>query len=200
MAHRLESEEDIRYLSGRGMKGRSPAGHQQKNKVVADPVDREVEGGPGGEAEPVPSQEPVLDEVDKGRQELDHSSLDRDRESWRQKTRQSRNSSERASGGPEGDYAGKSCSRDEYEAGMGKNLGSSFVGDKKGRSWGRNGGDKEQEWVHVRTRPDLSDGRTYKKLRIDKPGNIGKESCVQFPGEADYRYLGLLKGAEGNTA
>ena len=34
----------------------------------------------------------------------------------------------------------------------------------------------------------------------DKPGSIGKGSYEQFPGEANYQFLGLPRDAESNTA
>lgn len=37
-------------------------------------------------------------------------------------------------------------------------------------------------------------------LHTGRPGNIGKGSYGQFPGEADYRNLGLPRGAGGSTA
>ena len=83
---------------------------------------------------------------------------------------------------------------------MGENLGSNFAGDKEGRSWGRNGEDMEQEWTCGCTLLDWLDARTYRTIHTDRPGSTGKGSYGRFPGEADYRCLGLPRDAEGSTA
>lgn len=167
--------------------------------VGADPVGRVVEGFDVGE-EPAPLQEPVLDGVGTDQQGLGRSSPARVRGSGRQETRWNRNSPECASEAPAEGFGEKSCSWDEWEAGMGGNLGNNFVGDREGRSYGRNDEGRGQEWAYGRTLLHLWDGRTYRMIHTDKPGSTGKESCEQFPGEADCQWLGLPTNAEGSTA
>lgn len=80
------------------------------------------------------------------------------------------------------------------------NLGSNFVGDKEGHSWGRNGENRGQEWAYAHTLLGWLDAQTYRTIHTDRPGNTGKGSFGRFPEEADYRCLGLLRDAEGSTA
>ena len=83
---------------------------------------------------------------------------------------------------------------------MGENLGNNFAGGREGRSWGRNGEGREQEWAYGHNQLHLSDGRTYRMIHTDRPGSTGKGSCEQFPGEADFQCLGLPINAEDSTA
>ena len=166
--------------------------------VGVDPAGRVGELGAGGEL--VPSQEPVLGGVGTDQKGLGRSSLVRVRGNLQQETRRNRNWSECAWEAAARGYAAKSYLRDGWEAGMGENLGNNFVGDKEGRSWGRNDEGREQEWAYGRTLLHLWDGRTYKMIHSDKPGSNGKGSCERSPGEADYRCLGLLRNAESSTA
>lgn len=82
---------------------------------------------------------------------------------------------------------------------MVESLDNSFVVDREGRSWDRNGEDTVWERAYVRILLRLSDGQTYRMIHTDKPGSTGKGSCEQSPGEGDYQCLGLLKDAEGST-
>ena len=179
------------------MEERDPV-ESQRDRVEVAPVGREVEEGLGVGVELDPSQEPVLDGVDTDLQGLGRSLPVQG--SWFQETRRNRNSCECASEAAVGGYAGKSCSRDVWGAGMEGNPGNNFVGDTEGRSWGRNGEGREREWAYGRILLRLWDGRTYRMIRIDKPGSTGKGSCERFPGEVNCQCLGPLTNADGSTA
>lgn len=192
-----ESEEDIQFRSEQGTEARDPA-ENQGDRVGEDPVGRVVVEELDVGEELIPSQEPVPDVVGTDQWGPGRSSLVRG--SWCQEMRRNRNSSECASEVPAGDYAKKPCSRDEWEVGMGVNLDNNFVEGREGRSWGRNDEGREQGWAYGRTLLRWWDERTYRTTHTDKPGSIGKGSCEQFLGEADYQCLGLPTNAVGNTA
>lgn len=68
MTRLLESEEDIRYQTERGIEERDPA-ERQWDRIGADAVGRVVVEEPDVGEEPVPSQEPALDGVGTGQGE-----------------------------------------------------------------------------------------------------------------------------------